>query len=265
MARAFFMGVVCRHGTPAVVISDNGSEFVATLFEGLLRLYGIRHILTAPHRPQANGVAERIHRFIRPALSIMVGHDHAAWDRRFEAVAFAYRSAPVAGQEYSPFYLMHGREARLPGQLVASPVAVRPVAHADLVEQLAERLGKAFAHVALQRQRVLQQRLERQEGQAPAATWQVGDQVLAFRPTRTGAERSAKLTLSWHGPYRVIAAEHPSYMTWSTSLRVRHGEHTRMTWRRPVCAQSSHQISDRGIQQPRHCRLWEERWRWGTC
>ena len=80
---------------------------------------------------------------------------------------------------------MHGQEARLPGQLVASPV-VRPVAHADLVEQLAERLGTAFVHVTLQRQRVLQQRLERQEGQPPAATWQVGDQVLVFRPTRTG-------------------------------------------------------------------------------
>ena len=141
----------------------------------------------------------------------MVEHDHAAWDRRVEAVAFAYRSAPVAGQEYSPFYLMHGREARLPGQLVASPVAVRPVAHADLVEQLAERLGTAFAQVTLQRQRVLQQRLERQEGQPPAATWQVGDQVLVFRPTRTGVERSAKLSFSWHGPYQVVTAGHPSY------------------------------------------------------
>jgi transposase InsO family protein len=211
VARAFFTGVICRHGTPAVVISDNGSEFVATLFEGLLRLYGIRHILTAPYRPQANGVAERIHGFIRPALTIMAEHDHAAWDRRVEAVAFAYRSAPVAGQEYSPFYLMHGREARLPGQLVASPVAVRPVAHADLVEQLAERLGTAFAQVTLQRQRVLQQRLERQEGQPPAATWQVGDQVLVFRPTRTGVERSAKLSFSWHGPYQVVTAGHPSY------------------------------------------------------
>ena len=114
------------------MISDNGGEFVAGLFEQLLRMYGIRHILTAPHRPQSNGVAERIHGFLRPALATMAEHDHTDWDRRVEAVAFAYRSAPVADSDFSPFYLMHGREARLPGQLVTAPVAVRPVTQAEL-------------------------------------------------------------------------------------------------------------------------------------
>ena len=89
-ARAFFSGVICRHGVPSVVVSDSGGEFVAALSTQLLRLYGIRHILTAPYRPQSNGVAERIHGFIRPALAGAVEHDHAAWDKRLDAVAFAY-------------------------------------------------------------------------------------------------------------------------------------------------------------------------------
>ena len=58
-----------------------------------------------------------------------------------------------------------------------------------------------------------------QEGQEPAATWQVGDQVLAFRPTRTGVKRSAKLTFSWQdrtGSRRRIIPR----VIWSTSPRV---------------------------------------------
>ena len=33
VAQAFFQGVICRHGVPSIVISDNGGEFVAGLFE----------------------------------------------------------------------------------------------------------------------------------------------------------------------------------------------------------------------------------------
>ena len=156
-------------------------------------------------------MAERIHGFIRPALAGAVEHDHAAWDRRLDAVAFAYRSAPVAGSSHSPFYLMHGREPRLPGQLAAGPVSARPVSPHELVDQLAERLGSAFALARLQQQRVLQLRAERAQRLPAAAAWVVGDRVLAFRPARVGEERSAKVTHRWRGPFRITAATHPTY------------------------------------------------------
>jgi transposase InsO family protein len=211
VARAFFRAVICRHGVPSVVTSDQGGEFTAAIFGQLLRLYGVRHILTAPYRPQSNGVAERIHGFIRPALAILAEQDHAAWDRRVEAVAFAYRSSPVRGTSFTPFMLMHGREPRLPGQLVGEPPARVAVAPATLVEELQERLERAFALVRLERQRVLEQRLQRTEQRPAAPEFAVGDMVHALRPTRVGTDRSAKLTFSWRGPFVVEAARHPLY------------------------------------------------------
>ena len=52
VARAFFHSVICRHGTPAVVVADNGSEFEG-VFDVLLRRYGVHRIHTAPYRPQS--------------------------------------------------------------------------------------------------------------------------------------------------------------------------------------------------------------------
>ena len=65
VAEAFFEQVLCRHGTPAIVVSDNGDEFVNELFDELCRKYGIRRIRTSPYHPQANGIVERLHEFLK--------------------------------------------------------------------------------------------------------------------------------------------------------------------------------------------------------
>ncbi|XP_026563420.1 uncharacterized protein K02A2.6-like, partial [Pseudonaja textilis] len=46
------------HGLPDVIVSDNGPQFTALPFEKFLAERGIRHALTAPAHPAANGRAE---------------------------------------------------------------------------------------------------------------------------------------------------------------------------------------------------------------
>ncbi|XP_026532364.1 uncharacterized protein K02A2.6-like, partial [Notechis scutatus] len=46
------------HGLPDVLVSDNGPQFTALAFEQYLADRGIRHALTSPARPAANGRAE---------------------------------------------------------------------------------------------------------------------------------------------------------------------------------------------------------------
>ncbi|XP_026527090.1 uncharacterized protein K02A2.6-like [Notechis scutatus] len=48
------------HGLPDVIVSDNGPQFTALEFEKFLAERGIRHALTAPAHPAANGRAERM-------------------------------------------------------------------------------------------------------------------------------------------------------------------------------------------------------------
>ncbi|XP_026530779.1 uncharacterized protein K02A2.6-like, partial [Notechis scutatus] len=46
------------HGLPDVLVSDNGPQFTALAFEQYLADRGIRHVLTSPAHPAANGRAE---------------------------------------------------------------------------------------------------------------------------------------------------------------------------------------------------------------
>ncbi|XP_026530759.1 uncharacterized protein K02A2.6-like, partial [Notechis scutatus] len=48
------------HGLPDVLVSDNGPQFTALVFEQYLADRGIRHALTSPTHPAANGRAERM-------------------------------------------------------------------------------------------------------------------------------------------------------------------------------------------------------------
>ena len=60
VARAFFEQVICRHGTCAHVVSDNGSEFCNEVFDVMNRLFGVKRIRTAPYNPRANAPVERL-------------------------------------------------------------------------------------------------------------------------------------------------------------------------------------------------------------
>ncbi|XP_026569112.1 uncharacterized protein K02A2.6-like, partial [Pseudonaja textilis] len=56
------------HGLPDVLVSDNGPQFTALAFEQYLAERGIRHALTSPAHPAANGRAERMVQFTKKTL-----------------------------------------------------------------------------------------------------------------------------------------------------------------------------------------------------
>ena len=50
-----------RNGFPAVIVSDNGTQFCSSVFKKFLKEHGIRHVKSAPYHPQGNGMVERFH------------------------------------------------------------------------------------------------------------------------------------------------------------------------------------------------------------
>ena len=47
-----------------------------------------------------------------------VGQNRQDWDAKLPAVTFAYRTSVHESMGFTPFFLMFGREARLPADLV---------------------------------------------------------------------------------------------------------------------------------------------------
>ncbi|XP_050919603.1 uncharacterized protein LOC127137162 [Lathyrus oleraceus] len=55
MIRFLKKNIFSRFGVPRVLVSDGGSHFCNTLLEKVLEHYGVKHKVTTPYHPQANG------------------------------------------------------------------------------------------------------------------------------------------------------------------------------------------------------------------
>jgi transposase InsO family protein len=59
---------VARFGVPSILTSDQGRQFNSSLWAGLTKLLGIKHVQTTAYRPQSNGMVERTHGQLKAAL-----------------------------------------------------------------------------------------------------------------------------------------------------------------------------------------------------
>ena len=120
----------------------------------------------------------------------------------------AYRSTVVKGMGSSPFFLMHGREPVLPGQLVAETKMRVPERTVDFVEELGKRLKYAFQKVIRNDTMTKEERMNK-SACLPDERYEVGDRLLHYRKP-TDEEESMKITERWHH-VMVDLAKHPYY------------------------------------------------------
>ncbi|XP_060097587.1 uncharacterized protein K02A2.6-like, partial [Heteronotia binoei] len=99
--------VLCTHGIPDTIVSDNGAAFTSGDFQAFLQRYLIRHIRSAPFHPATNGQAERMVRTTKEALGSIVQGD---WDHRLAAFLFDNRVVPNPVTGVSPAELLMGRK-----------------------------------------------------------------------------------------------------------------------------------------------------------
>ena len=113
ISQIFLDEVICRFGFPVRIISDNGVQFVSTIFTNVCQSLGIKHQRTPLYHPQSN-LCERVNRTLKPLLAALAHHDHQSWDLKLPQIAFALRTAPSDSTDQSPAFLMFGRQPRHP-------------------------------------------------------------------------------------------------------------------------------------------------------
>lgn len=113
------MKVFMVHGIPRTLVSDRGTNLTSEEFESFLNLYGVKHNLTTAYRPQADGQTERFNKVLGNMIRTMVDDRGRNWDAALPELVYAYNTSLNETTGFSPFYLIYGREARIPieGQL----------------------------------------------------------------------------------------------------------------------------------------------------
>ena len=201
VAKFIYEEIICRHGVPQEILSDRGSSFVNKVIDELCQTYQTKHRLTSPYRPQTNGMVERFNRTLGECIAKLSYDNEKEWDHFLEATLLAYRTKIHKTTGYTPFYLVHGREAVLPIDLkIPAKIVMNN-------EPTLERLYQLITDVEENRVKA-QQRIENEQRkqkqiydqQGISEKLKLGDLVLVER-TWLKTNFSAKLENKWTGPY----------------------------------------------------------------
>ncbi|KAG7533301.1 Reverse transcriptase domain [Arabidopsis thaliana x Arabidopsis arenosa] len=109
--------VICRHGVPYDIVTDNGPQFISHEFEAFCSDWGIKVSYSTPRYPQENGQAEAANKTILSYLKKRLNHLKRGWYDELQPVLWAYRTTPRRSTGETPFSLVYGMEAVVPAEL----------------------------------------------------------------------------------------------------------------------------------------------------
>nr|XP_022290306.1 uncharacterized protein LOC111101945 [Crassostrea virginica] len=149
-------------------------------------------------------MVERFNRTLEAMLSSVVNKNHTDWDEQLPYLMMAYRSAEHDTTGYSPNYLMLGREATTPLDLVYEMnVQRKPIPRSKWVWQLQETMEEAHRIVRDNTQGEMMRQKRYHDRKLQWQRFSPGDSVYVYFP-RKRMGTSPKLTSFWQGPFEVL-------------------------------------------------------------
>ena len=121
IAKLLVEKIISRHGVPSELLSDRGPSFLSGLMEEIYHAMGVHTVNTIAYHPQTDGLVERFTRTLIDMLSTTTDSGEQDWDLKLPFILFAYRATPQASTGESPFFLLYGRDPRLPTEAALSP------------------------------------------------------------------------------------------------------------------------------------------------
>ncbi len=195
-ARKLFYEWIPKFGMPERIHHDKGPEFNSTLFAELHRLSGIKISNTTPYHPMGNGEAERMNRSLINMLKALTEKQKSKWKDQLPNLMFAYNSTVHKSTGYSPFFLVFGRESRLPIDCILpiAPHKTNRKSYDKFVKEWKQSMRDAYQIVGQNIEKAGKANKKRYDAKAKSVQIAVGDKVLV-RNTEKGG--TGKLRSWW--------------------------------------------------------------------
>ena len=113
-AKVFIDKFVTNYGYPEKILTDQAQAFNGKLYEALCKEAKIKKIRTTPYRPQTNGQCERFNRTLMTMLGALPNDEKVNWQDWVSTLVHAYNCTITRVTGFSPYFLMFGREPRIP-------------------------------------------------------------------------------------------------------------------------------------------------------
>ena len=222
IAKALVERVFGIFGPPETLHSDQGPEFENKVVKQLQDVFGYKKTKTTPYRPQGNSVSERMHSTLHAMLSMYSNIAQNNWAEVLPFIQLAHNTSFSSTMHETPFFLMFGRQARLPIDIIFGiPHVGKSATTEEFAHATRENLQIAFELA----RRNLSERIEKQKADnsklPPIPEFTPGQKVLIYKPHHSTDGPNPKLIQPWRGPYIICSKLSP------VVYRIRHPDDTK--------------------------------------
>lgn len=166
----------------------------------------IAKLVTSSYQPQTNGKAERFVRYLNSALSLICDDKKSDWDDLLDFCLFAHRILVIKSLDESPFYLLYGRDAVLPCDLVLGlPNNQEDYSFEDMMNykiNLTNNLRSAYDNLLKQRDKYQSKYKAYYDKSHKDVEYKAGDKVMVYWPVKKEGI-PMKLLPKWDGPFTI--------------------------------------------------------------
>ncbi|GKD59943.1 putative reverse transcriptase domain-containing protein [Tanacetum coccineum] len=114
LTRLYLKEIVCMHGVPLLIISDQDSHFTSNFWRSLQEALGKILDMSTAYHPQTHGQTERIIQTLEDILHACVIDFGSSWDRHLPLVKFSYNNSYHASIKATPYEALCGPKCRSP-------------------------------------------------------------------------------------------------------------------------------------------------------
>ena len=99
---------------PDKILTNRGKEFENYLFKEICEMARIRKLRTSSYHPQTNGQCERFNKTLISMIGTLPGDAKKKWQEWVPMLVHAYNCTTSSVTGYSPYFLIYGRQPKLP-------------------------------------------------------------------------------------------------------------------------------------------------------
>ncbi|KAG7567619.1 Integrase catalytic core [Arabidopsis thaliana x Arabidopsis arenosa] len=200
--------IICRHGVPYEIVTDNGPQFISHEFEAFCSDWGIKVSYSTPRYPQGNGQAEAANKTILSNLKKRLSHLKGGWYDELQPVLWAYRTTPRRPTGETPFSLVYGMEAVVPAELNVpglrrTEAPLNEEENSAMLDDSLDTINERRDQALIRIQNYQQAAARYYNSKVKSRPFFVGDYVLRRVFDNKKEEGAGKLGINWEGPYIV--------------------------------------------------------------
>jgi hypothetical protein len=114
LAELYISKIVCSHGVPKKIVSDQGTQFMSQFWQKLHESMDTKLNFSSAHHPQTDGQTERTNQILEDMLRACALKHGGSWYKSLPYAEFDYNNSYQSSLKMAPFEALYGRKCRTP-------------------------------------------------------------------------------------------------------------------------------------------------------